>query len=181
LRSGLSPCTMNAMAKLTFTTALALSAMLLLAACSPAKEKAGSAESPLLLPGDRPVAHPVHSSDLLAAMAELENLTLEELSANLPSDSVRGARVDEVERIANTLAASVATLPALLDSADLSKAEMARFRALADQLRRDVVSLRDRAASGDVDSAIEEREVLLETCNACHAEFRVMAPRHGNE
>lgn len=155
--------------------------MFLTAACSVPQGPPNPAESGALLPGDTPVAHPVHSVDLLAAMAELENLTLEELSANLESDTMREARLDEVERIAAALALSVATLPGMVDSLDLPADEAVRFRELAEQLGRDVTSLRDRAASGNVESAKDEREALLATCNACHAEFRVMPPASGSE
>jgi hypothetical protein len=169
------------MTRLQFTRVLGLSAMFLMAACSSPQAPPNPAESSALLPGDTPVAHPVHSVDLLAAMAELEKLTLDELSANLESDTMREARLDEVERISAALASSAATLPSMLYSLDLPADEAVRFRELADQLGSDAVSLRDRAASGNLETAKDEREVLLATCNACHAEFRVMPPASGSE
>jgi hypothetical protein len=165
---------MKDMAKFNFSKAVGLSALLFAAACSGSRQQSSPVESGALLPGDRPVAQPVHSVDLLEAMVDLENLALDELSANLQSDTVRETRLAEVERIADELVSSVTTLADLLDANDLPADRVLRFRELAEQLSLDAASLRDRAASGQVEDARDEREVLLETCNACHAEFRVM-------
>ncbi len=175
---------MKRMATKNFTCALVLTVLSFAAACSSTYDGENGTQSIDtqaigLLPGDRPVEHPIHSGELLLAMVDLENLALEELSENLESDNARATQLERVERIADTLTASVAALPSLVRSSDLPSDNRARFEELAGQLGRDVRSLRERAASGDLGSAREEREVLLETCNACHAEFRAVRPSAG--
>jgi cytochrome c553 len=147
---------------------------LAVAACSSAKEDSAAGEVLPLLPGDKPVEHPVHSGDLANAMHSLEGFALDGLASDPDAGSDSDARLGELQKIGETIAASAATLPGVLEGVNLPAESERRFRELADRLEADAISLRDRAEAGDVESVRDEREAILATCNACHSEFRVM-------
>jgi hypothetical protein len=151
-----------------------LLAALIVTACSDGEKQPAHAPAEVLLPDDQPVEHPIHSAELLVAMAGLEDLALGELPSALNPEQVDVERSGEVEKMAASIASSAAQLPDYLDSVALSAQDEAHFRDLAMQLERDADELRERAAADDLYGATEEREKLLATCNACHAQFRVM-------
>ncbi len=169
---------MITMTRSQLTLALAALALLTFAAAGCTRANGGSSsvppmtESVALLPGDEPVESPVHTPELLAAMETLEKLTLDELPTDLGSQDTREARLAEIEKVAGAIASAATHIPDLAAGADLSLDQGRRFRELADELRRKAVSLRDRAGAGTIESVRDEREVLLATCNTCHAEFR---------
>jgi cytochrome c553 len=144
------------------------------AACSSAKGDAAESAPRPLLPGIEPVEHPVHSEDLLRAMHSLEGVALDGLASEPDTVSDSDARLAELQEIGETIAVSALSLPGVLDRLDLPAESERRFRELADRLQAEAISLRDRAAAGDVDSVRDEREAILATCNACHDEFRIL-------
>lgn len=120
-----------------------------------------------------PVPHAVHSERLRTVMLELEEITLENLPEGLDISQARAAHRREIVRLADELARAAVDLPGTLTAFDLPDQSAPRFYELADELRKDALALRSRAAEGDLGSARDETEKLLATCNSCHAEMRL--------
>jgi hypothetical protein len=151
-----------------------LATSLLLTGCSTAQAPPKADDGVPLFPGNTPVEHAVHSTDLRGVMYELEDLTLEQLPGELGVDSARQVRLDEIRELAGRLAEAAAAIPDVFDLANLPSEDARQFRELSDRLQRDAVALRDRANRGEVFSMHDETEAILATCNTCHAKFRAL-------
>jgi cytochrome c556 len=146
----------------------------LVSACAGTSGKRG--EEGGALPGDKQVEHAVQSAALRSAMYEIERLTLQQIPEDIDAVNTKAARTADVQRHAQALAHAAVALPSAAGGLGASDRDTPRFYELADQLRRDALSLRDRAAVGQLASAGEESDRLLVSCNACHAEFRLPPP-----
>lgn len=120
-----------------------------------------------------PAEHAVHSQRLEAAMIGLEGIALEALPESLEREQSRTARRAEVIRLADELARTAGELATMVAPSGLSSESRARFEALAGELEGDALALAARARDGTLGTARDERERLLTTCNACHAEARL--------
>ncbi len=119
-----------------------------------------------------PAAHAVHSDRLAELMRALDRLRDERLPQAMEVGLERERRAEAVRAVALDLARSADRIPDAAP-AKLDAAERAEFDSLAHALERRALDVADAAPRASA-RALEDRvRALEESCDRCHARFRV--------
>jgi len=144
---------------------LAAALVLLLAACA-----ADTLRPPAEPPGTS--RHVVSSGRLRTIMQGLERLRVDRLPQELDTTALLARRLDALAEAGDALAAAAVDVAAAADDLDLDPANRRLFLTMAAELRRRALTLRSRAAEGNLDDATAAYADLTATCDSCHALYR---------
>lgn len=117
--------------------------------------------------------HSVHSERLVELMRGLDRLRFERLPKAMDVEIERERQVREIEEVARSIARSAEQIPAAADRAQLDETERQEFLERADILRRKAEALGEESRRLTSEQLRAEVEAISETCDGCHARFRI--------
>jgi hypothetical protein len=120
--------------------------------------------------------HAVHSQRVQSLMRSLDVLMHERLPQQMDLSTERATRIGEIAAVARSLAESADLLAGALAPIELSSEDRETFLALAAQMRERAALLGEADASLSTSQLREEIASIEQTCNECHARFRLAGP-----
>ncbi len=123
--------------------------------------------------------HAVHSDRLRAVMQRMERLSDERLPRALDVEATHEARIAELEEVARGIADSTERIPQAAWQADLTEPDRVELHQLAALLREQALALAEGAAAMSPAERTAAVDELEDTCQRCHARFRISRGRDG--
>lgn len=114
----------------------------------------------------------IHSEKIRAIMRRLNSLAYEREYTELRIQQMRAEQIELLVQTAGELARSAGKLPEITAQDRLGEEEQTTFRAMAAQLHRETLKLREYAQNRQYGEMARGYQRLHRTCNACHELFR---------
>lgn len=113
---------------------------------------------------DKPLLKTIHSRQLRSIMLRLNALAYDREYTQLELNKLRAKQINQLVNVASELLSNTNQLTYILNESGLSEEEKLTFKAMANQLYKEALSLQH-----DVNRS---SQYLLDTCNTCHKLFR---------
>ena len=136
----------------------------------------GSHESrdlPALSSGDGKASlHRVKSTELKAAMRDMNSLVFERFYSEIDRDNMRVRYSKEIAEMARSMAKDIRTIRQIGGALELKDEERQIFLSLAEELDRQSEDLLKVASSHKTEAIQPALDRLVNICNRCHEKFR---------
>lgn len=116
--------------------------------------------------------HTVRNADLRLIMAKLHALRLNEISDEIEITGELQRNICDVATIAESLAADAQLMPLLLRDATMTDEARRLMVSMSARLHMEAEQLADSAQRNDLPAIRNNLQSMLDTCTACHHEFR---------
>lgn len=114
----------------------------------------------------------IHSEKIRGIMRRLNSLAWEREYTELQIREMRAEQIELLVQAAEELIGSAENLPEIAAQEQLSDEEQTTFRAMARQLHKETVMLREYTETRQYEELSRGYRRLHQTCNACHNLFR---------
>lgn len=166
-----------ARATMLLLTGIACFAIAIPAACSNHHEEAAPEQ------GDRASQvnmeaqglHVVHNAELRTIMNKLHALHLSQISDEIEITGELQRDICDVATIAESLAADAQLMPLLLKDSTMTPESRRMLVSMTSRLHLEAEELADAANRGDLPAVRNNLQTMLDTCTACHHQFRAPA------
>lgn len=163
--------------RLTWTASLTLGGIACFAALIGLACQGNNGEARTTSPS-RPVTvdshglHAVRNADLRTIMNKLHALHLNEISDEIEITGELQRDICDVATIAESLAADAQLMPLLLDDATMTDEARRVMVSMSSRLHFEAEELAAAANRNDLPGIRNNLQTMLDTCSACHHEFR---------